>query len=138
MAVHAHEVKAGFREYGFDDAHALAVRYAVTELGIHLAGFDILVRMRLDTRLEAYRDILYVPERDGDIRNHIDFGEAVDHDVADTRFDRHAQLAFRFDVTVQIYFFRVEARFERYIKLSARSDVDAHALALNDSAHRRI
>ena len=90
------------------------------------------MRLRVDARGEAKKELGFVVVLVEKFGNHLDFAEVVDRGVADASFECELQFIALFVVAMQVAFCGVDSGFEGGPKLTFAGDVDGCAFLAGD------
>ena len=112
-------------------------RESEPELGVVLAGHDVLVGVRLDAGRDAQQHLRHPSVGDVHPLQAIEFIEAVNDDATDAGVAGHAQLVITLVVAMQDEPVGRDIGGQRHMQLSTTRYVDAHALFVDQPSHGR-
>ena len=122
-------------EYPPHRSHRRAAGHRQPELLVFVGGGDELVGVRFDADGDADQHVLDDTRLTGDGVESLDLDHRIQHDVADTGFDRGGQLGDRFVVAVQRDSLGREVRVQRDGQFAAGADVEREAFFVDPSRY---
>ena len=136
VCMDAEHVDRGRHLGPLDRPFSPAVGDGEPELGVVLAGGDVVVGFGLDTGREAQQDLRRHAGLGEQHVEAVELVETVDDDATDAGLDRHTQLGERLVVAVEHEPLGRNAGVERNMKFAAGGDVEVHALLVSEAGHR--
>ena len=105
------------------------------EFGVDLAGADEIMRMRVDTRLDAEQHAGRFARCLCQRAQQLQLSDVIHHDTPHTALQRHGQLISRLIVSVEINSLSREPRLQRRVQLAAGHHIRTKAFFVQDTVH---